>query len=243
MDCSDLREALSARIDGEDPGLPDDVLDRHVAGCPACRAWVERASALRRVTLIREAPRVPDLTERILTEVPAPDPARWGLRLALAVVALVQSGLGLAELMGADVGHAEHGGLVAAVHLGNESGAWNVAVGIGLLWAALRPSAASGLLPTLSGFVVLLGIMSGLDLASGQVSAGRVVSHGLIVIGVGLLYAVHRAEKSRAPAPPSADGLPEPGDTRTSSGPVEGPASTRPRRRSFPHRPTGHRAA
>ncbi|MGW5748974.1 zf-HC2 domain-containing protein, partial [Amycolatopsis sp. NPDC003861] len=133
MNCSDLRESLSARIDGEQPVVAADALDRHLAGCPACRAWQEEATALRRATLVREAPRVPDLTARILAEVPAPQPQQWGLRLALGLVALVQSGLGLAELLGTDVGDAGHGGLLAAAHLGNESAAWNVAVGIGLL--------------------------------------------------------------------------------------------------------------
>ncbi|MEV6448581.1 hypothetical protein [Amycolatopsis sp. NPDC051716] len=36
--------------------------------------------------------------------------------MALGLAALVQSGLGPAELPGADVGHAGHGGLAAAVH-------------------------------------------------------------------------------------------------------------------------------
>ncbi|WP_239071810.1 zf-HC2 domain-containing protein, partial [Amycolatopsis sp. SID8362] len=201
-----MRESISARIDGEQPMVPDNVLDRHLAGCPACRGWQERASALRRLTLVREAPRVPDLTARILAEAPVPMPQRWSLRLALGLVALMQSGLGLAELLGADIGH---GGLAAAVHLGNESAAWNVAVGIGLLWAALYPSAAAGLLPALGGFVVVLGIVSGVDLSAGHAATDRVVSHGLVVAGVALLFAVRR-QQARHPAPSPADRLPAP---------------------------------
>ncbi|MCR6487884.1 zf-HC2 domain-containing protein [Amycolatopsis sp. OK19-0408] len=240
MNCSDLRESLSARIDGEQPAVADDVLDRHLAGCPACRDWQERATALRRATLVREAPRVPDLTARILAEVPAPRPEPWRLRVALGLVALVQSGLGLAELLGADVGHAAHGGLV---HLGNESAAWNVAVGIGLLWAALRPSAAAGLLPALGGFVVVLGVVSGVDLSTGQVAIDRVASHALVVAGVALLFAV-RQQHARQPAPPSADRVPAPGASGTGeSGDVVGGVPERPQRRRFPQLPTGRRAA
>ncbi len=243
VNCSDLRESLSARIDGEQPAVADEVLDRHLTGCPACRAWQERAIALRRATLVREAPRVPDLTARILAEVPAPRPEPWRLRVALGLVALVQSGLGLAELLGADVGHAAHGGLVAAAHLGNESAAWNVAVGIGLLWAALRPSAAAGLLPALGGFVVVLGIVSGVDLTTGQVAADRVASHGLVVAGVALLFAV-RQQYARRPAPPSADRVPAPDANRTGES-GDGPSGVpgRPQRRRFPQLPTGRRAA
>ncbi|WP_242546946.1 zf-HC2 domain-containing protein [Amycolatopsis sp. MtRt-6] len=238
-----MRESLSARIDGEQPVVADDVLDRHLAGCPECRAWQERAIALRRMTLIREAPAVPDLTARILAEVPAPRPQPWRLRVALGLVALVQSGLGLAELTGVDVGHAVHGGLAAA-HLGNESAAWNVAVGIGLLWAALRPSAAAGLLPALGGFVVVLGIVSGFDLSTGQVAAGRVASHALVVAGVALLFAVRR-QHARQPAPPSADRVPAPEDGRTgrSDDEVAGGPPGQPQQRRFPQLPTGRRAA
>ncbi|MFJ7217760.1 zf-HC2 domain-containing protein [Amycolatopsis sp. NPDC098790] len=240
MNCSDSRESLSARIDGEEPAVAEDVLDRHLAGCPECRAWQGRATALRRAALVREAPRVPDLTARILAEVPAPRPRPWRLRVALGLVALVQSGLGLAELLGADVGHAVHGG---PAHLGNESAAWNVAVGVGLLWAALRPSAAAGLLPALGGFVVLLGIVSGVDLSAGQVAVDRVASHALVVAGVALLFAVRR-QHSRQPAPPSADRVPAPGAGWTGrSGDVAGDEQGQPQRRRFPQLPTGRRAA
>lgn len=242
MSCSELRESLSARIDGEEPEVPGDVLDRHLAGCAACRAWQDQAITLRRQTLIREAPRVPDLTARILADVPAPRPQPWALRVALGLVALVQSGLGLAELLGTDVGHAGHG-LVAVAHLGNESAAWNVAVGIGLLWAALRPATASGLLPALAGFVVVLGIVSGVDLSAGQVDTTRVLSHGLVVAGVALLFAV-RGQHARQPAPLSADRLPAPGTTDVDepAAPAD-PARAAGRRKRFPQSPTGRHAA
>ncbi|WP_254896930.1 zf-HC2 domain-containing protein [Amycolatopsis sp. Hca4] len=246
MDCAELRESLSARIDGERPPLPDDVLDRHLAGCPDCRAWQERAAALRRLTVVREAPPVPDLTARILDGAPVPRPQRWGVRVALALVALVQSGLGLAELLGADVGHvghAGHGGFAAAVHLGNESAAWNVAVGIGLLWAALRPATAAGLLPALGGFVVVLGITSGVDLTTGEVAPDRVASHALVVAGLALLFAVRRQHKRR-PAPRSAGRLPLPGDDVTGTAGGSSPeAAEPPQRRRFRPRPTGRHVA
>ncbi len=52
MRCDRIREALSARIDGEDPGLPDGECDAHLGGCADCRAWQQRAYVLtRRVRL------------------------------------------------------------------------------------------------------------------------------------------------------------------------------------------------
>jgi predicted anti-sigma-YlaC factor YlaD len=244
VNCSDFREALSARIDGEAGPLRDPAVDRHLAGCPRCRAWQDDAVRLRRLLLVREVPRVPDLTERILTEVPAPSGQRWGLRIALALVALVQSGLGLAELLGTDVGHTEHGGMMAmAVHLGNESGAWNLAVGFGLLWAALRPATAAGLLPALTGFVVVLGLVSGVDLFGGQVTVARVLSHGLLVAGVGLLYGVRR--QHRRTSTPSPGTRVEPTVDEEVRLPWEAPAKVAGRspRRRFPHLPASRRAA
>lgn len=244
VNCSDFREALSSRIDGETSPLPDPVVDRHLAGCPQCRAWQDDAVRLRRLLLVREAPRVPDLTERILTEVPAPPAQRWGLRIALALVALVQSGLGLAELLGADVGHAEHGGMLAmAVHLGNESAAWNLAVGFGLLWAALRPATASGLLPALAGFVAVLGLMSGIDLADGQVALSRVLSHGLLVAGVGLLYGVRRRHRRTSTPGPSTRAENTTHDEVTLGWEPSATKSTGGARRRFPHLPASRRRA
>jgi predicted anti-sigma-YlaC factor YlaD len=237
--CSDIRESLSARIDGETAALPEAVLDRHVEGCPDCRSWQEQALRLRRTMLVREAPVVPDLSARILADVPAPRAEKWGVRIALAVVALAQSGLGLAELLGEGDAHAGHG---AATHLSNESAAWNVAVGIGLLWAALRPRAAGGLLPAFGGFVLVLGILSAIDASGGQVTTGRLLSHSLVVAGVGLLFAVHRQVR-RTPVPGP--------DLRTAIGPGDdialpgaGPlAAPKPGRRGYPQRPAGRRHA
>ncbi len=199
---------------------------------------------LRRAMLVREAPNVPDLTARILAETPVPRGQRWGLRLALALVAFAQCGLGFAELLGADPGHAGHGAMMAmSAHLSNESAAWNLALGIGLAWAALLPATAAGLLPVLTGFVVVLGVVSGIDLSDGQVTAGRLLSHGLVVAGLGLLYAVRRRQaRTPAPAPAGRDSVPGYDDVGLSGPAPSVPSEPEPRRR-FPHLPASRRAA
>jgi len=50
MQCDRLREAISARIDGEAPGLPDSALDAHLGVCDGCRGWQQRAHAVTRRT-------------------------------------------------------------------------------------------------------------------------------------------------------------------------------------------------
>ena len=48
MECDSIRVALSAALDGEDPGVPADVVRAHLDGCADCRAWQERQHALTR---------------------------------------------------------------------------------------------------------------------------------------------------------------------------------------------------
>ena len=46
MRCDDVHEALSARLDGEAATQPDALIDAHLAGCAACRAWLVRAEGV-----------------------------------------------------------------------------------------------------------------------------------------------------------------------------------------------------
>ncbi|MGW4526291.1 zf-HC2 domain-containing protein [Amycolatopsis sp. NPDC004378] len=227
MRCEDCREALSARLDGEEePASPDE----HLTSCAACRAWFARASDLRREMLLRPAPRVPDLTAAILERTPAPSGEGWGLRIALAVVAIAQLGLAFGQLLDA------HG----VVHLDHESGAWNMAVGIGLLVAVFRPRTAGGQLPLLAGFVGVLLVLSAGDLAAGQVTVARLATHVLVVAGLALLWAVHRAHRDRhapLPAATADDGTGVGGST------VDAPATGRPRPRPFRRQAHGRHAA
>ncbi|MFE6780259.1 zf-HC2 domain-containing protein [Streptomyces sp. NPDC057702] len=50
--CSDIRTALSARVDGEalPPGVSGPALDAHLRGCAECQLWERRVRALREWT-------------------------------------------------------------------------------------------------------------------------------------------------------------------------------------------------
>ena len=228
MRCEDCREALSARLDGEAEPVPPDA---HLASCAECRAWLTGAERLRRAMLLRPAPPVPDLTAAILERTPAPSGERWGRRIALAVVAIAQLGLAFAQLLGT-----AHGG----IHLGHESGAWNLAVGIGLLTAALLPRTAGGQLPLLTGFVGVLLVLSAGDLAAGQVTLSRLSTHLLVVLGLALLYAVHLGHRDRGTPLPAATAD---DDAATSGSTVDAPAAGRARPRPFRRQAHGRHAA
>ncbi|HEY3477364.1 MAG TPA: zf-HC2 domain-containing protein [Streptomyces sp.] len=242
VDCALIRESLSATLDGEAGPLPDADVEHHLHSCGACRAWQTQAALLRR-SLVRQAPVVPDLTEAILAVAPHPVREKWAARVALAIVGLVQSGLGFAEFLLPDETHAGHGGL-GAIHLSNESAAWNLALGIGLLWAALRPRAAGAQLPLFGGFALVLGVISVVDVSGGQVTAGRLLTHVFLVAGLVLLYLVHREQRRQpAPAPLTADALGA-GDDDVRLPEQETPARLNVVRAKFPRRPASrHRAA
>jgi predicted anti-sigma-YlaC factor YlaD len=160
--------------------------------------------------------RTPDLTASILTTVGVPVPRsrpqrflRWvsrdhPWRAALAVTALAQLALGLSQIFG--IGH-DHGGMVMGTeamtgHLFNESTAWNLAVGVGFLFAAWRPAATNGLLPVLATFTGLLTVFVITDSIAGQVTAERVASHAIIAVGVLVTVMVrHRDNDTGSPTP------------------------------------------
>lgn len=199
MPCHTFREALSARLDGEAPGLDDSAIDDHLHTCRSCVAWADELATLHRMVRVREAERVPDLTAAILGKAPAPaarrspladpvSPVRW----ALFVVALTQLVLaGPALLLGEDSG--------ATVHVARELGSFDVALAVGLLVAAWQPARAWGLLPVVAALALVMGGTAVLDVARGTASSLGEVHHVLDLAGVALLWWVARDERLGLP--------------------------------------------
>ncbi|QUH01650.1 zf-HC2 domain-containing protein [Saccharopolyspora erythraea] len=200
MNCESCRISISARLDGEDGTAPDEQVDAHLESCAACRAWQAKAAMLTRGLRVRPASPTPDLVDAVLAHAPRRR-HRAVPRVALAVVAVAQLLLGALQMLGLGP-HAHHG---MSAHLFNESTAWNLAVGAGLLWAAARTRAVSGMLPLLSVFLVVLTGFSLHDLLAGVVSVDRVASHGLMLLGLGLLYTVHRTSSGGHPGGATAE--------------------------------------
>jgi predicted anti-sigma-YlaC factor YlaD len=194
MECTPIREALSARLDGEDLGLPDEAVDRHLATCAGCRAWSEELSTLHRLVRVREAEPVPDLSAAIVDAYRPADAARRtgvrsllgqaisGPRWALLVVALTQLVLAGPALFGDDPG--------ATVHVAREVGSFDVALAIGLLVAALQPARAWGLLPVAAALAAVMCGTALLDVADGRVSSVGEAHHLLDLAGVAFLWLV-----------------------------------------------------
>src|SRR3984885_5224472 len=95
MDCTTAREAISARLDGERSDVEPDLVEAHLASCPACRAWREQAHEItRRARLVAARGSAPG--DQLLAAVAAAyrAPAWWrsaGVsRVGLVAVAVAQ---------------------------------------------------------------------------------------------------------------------------------------------------------
>jgi predicted anti-sigma-YlaC factor YlaD len=183
MMCSQVRTALSARLDGEDPGLGAEVLDDHLAGCAGCRQWQERAAAF---TPMLRVP-TPDLTEAVLARFAANQAAdraaviatraRWTdtVRLALGGFAAVQLLLALPGVLGLEGSHAHHE--VAAV-------------AVAFLLAAFKPALARPYAPVavvLAGCLVLSAV---LELSRGEATISHQAGHLMTIVPTAMLVAL-----------------------------------------------------
>lgn len=194
--CDRFREAVSARLDGEPLAMSATALDAHLDTCRECARWAYEAARVSRFARLDPTP-VPDLSAAITTAIALPARRvlrrRHLLRAALLVVSLIQLGIGLPALTGDSVG------MAMSMHAAHEAAAWNLAIAVAFAAAASFPRRASGLVPLLSTFVVVLGVLSARDIAAGTVTLARLGTHGAVVVGLLLLIALDRAERALPP--------------------------------------------
>jgi predicted anti-sigma-YlaC factor YlaD len=183
MSCTRIRHAVSAQLDGEEPGLDPVIIEQHLATCVGCRAFAADAETLHRSIRLAPAPAIPDLTPGILAAIGTEDgvgDTQRALRWILAALALVQIAVAVpALILGNDAN--------LPVHTARHLGSFDVAVAVGFLFAAWRPSRIPGLLPVVTALVVCLVGSSMLDVVSGNTAALSEAHHvtdfaGLVVV-------------------------------------------------------------
>ncbi|MEU8252799.1 zf-HC2 domain-containing protein [Micromonospora inaquosa] len=244
MGCEQWREVLSAQLDGEETAAELTAVQGHLDGCAECRAWFTAAAAVTRRVRTRLVVEVPDRTAAILAATAtAPAQKPWwrrltgrgrsvaGLRAAFGrgpLVAVLRSALGLLGAVQLVLGLAQVGRGATAdhlhptgQHLWHESAAWNVAVGAGFLFVAMRRSPPAGLLPMLSAFVGTLLLLSVNDLATGSVGGERLISHGFLVVGY--LITVLLSRPGLRPGGPAPQRQPAPSRWRFGADEVDRP--------------------
>jgi predicted anti-sigma-YlaC factor YlaD len=197
--CDDARLGLSARLDGEDPGVPDAVLDAHVEICSACEAWLDRAAAVSRRLRLKVSEPTTDLAPAVVERVGDPAvmsrPSRPLARVGLGLTALLQLALSLPALL---MGQED-----AGVHVARELGVMDVALAIGVLAAAWRPWRAAGMLPVVAALAVGLSATTVVDIVGGEIPAVAEIPHLLALVEVALLWRLRVAgvppRRSRPP--------------------------------------------
>ena len=194
MDCSVWIAGLSARADGEDPGVDERLLDGHLDGCASCRHFAAEVAALRRRTLLEPAGPMADLAPRVVKLNAVADRAgRWGLvRGLLALVALEMVLVAVPDLLAA---HADGG---EAAHASRHLGAFAIAYAVGLLVVVVRPARARAMLPVTMVLAGALAVTAALDVAQGRVPMAGELGHLPEMLSVVLVWWLARPARVAA---------------------------------------------
>ena len=178
MDCDVWQTAISARADGEDPGVDERLLDAHLAGCAACRSFASLIDGSRRRLSMQMAPEMPDVSRRVSKLTAMADRAsRWGIvRALLVVIAVEVIVLSVPSLFDSDNHDARH------------LGAFSIAYGVSLLVVVVRPARARTVLPVATVLAGALLITAVIDLVRGAVPLTDETTHLPELISVLLVW-------------------------------------------------------
>ena len=200
MECERVQAAISARLDGERPGLSDDVVADHLRRCVACRTYAAAVEAH-----VRPGGPVPvptdgidgvdgtagtDAVERTADDVRARvvgaageidrSGVWWVLRALLFLVACGYLITAVPELLFSSDPH--HG------HLAHHLGAFEAAYGVGLIFVAARPAKARAMVPFTATLAVGMGVMAVVDIYRGEAFPLSELSHVLEIAGLVLVW-------------------------------------------------------
>lgn len=206
MDHERIQAEISARLDGEEPRIPDDVLEAHLAGCADCRSFYAEARALSDVlgSTRSDSQEVQqpaaDLTASILASVEQEwrrssmaRLASFALsRIALAVLAVLYLGWGvwfLADSAGLLEASAESGVMAADAEpeLANllvQGAAMRLALALALFFAAWRPRLALGLLPFVGSYTMFSLGFAMRDVALGTATLTQLTGLSVLIATV-----------------------------------------------------------
>lgn len=184
--CARARDALSARLDGEDDDADRTLLEAHLPRCADCRGHAERLAAATRQVRLAAPAEVPDLSAAIVRTAgdrlagrAAVRHERLGqLRTVLSLAGLVQVVLAIGSLA------------ASGAHSGRDLAALELALGASFLLAATRPHLAGGLVPVI-GLVTLASVATVVvEVAAGGVSLLSELTHLVPVVALPVARAI-----------------------------------------------------
>lgn len=195
MNCEHYRLGISARLDGEDAGIDDATLARHLAGCDACRRFESEAIALTRtvrVSMTAETP--PDRAATIMAAINAeraPAARRFdpqALRAGLIALAVIQMALAVPILLfGREAG--------ASVHIAREVGSFDFALAVGFFFVGWRPARAYGMLPLVAALVGCLAVTTAVDVVRGTATLLNESAHLVDLMGLAAVWSLARTDR------------------------------------------------
>ena len=182
--CGAFRELASAAVDDELTSVDERRLAEHVAGCPSCATYVDRLASLTRAVRLRPVIAEVDLTQRILARSRPPRLGRGGwLRPALAWVGVVIAAQSVGPFVLGEIDG-------TPTHIARHVGASALALAIGLLYAAWRPTRAFGLLPFVAALFGATVVATVLDTVTGDRTPTAEAVHLAELVGMVLLWFV-----------------------------------------------------
>lgn len=172
---------ISAHIDAAAAPAEWADAESHLATCAVCRTWQATAEAVNRALRVRPVEAVPDLASAVLAR-SHPTWRGWGswVRWALGAVATI-------ELVLATSGFLAGRG-AATVHDARHIGSFGSAIAIGLLYVAIRPERAFGLLPIVVALSVTMSVSAVIDVTHGRTTGFAEAHHALEVSGLLLVW-------------------------------------------------------
>jgi len=199
--CDQIREALSAWLDGEETGVPEGALEAHLATCRACGEWLAEVEEVTRV-MLAQASEAPDLTAPILATVRADAQTtlaslatrrrrRSLMRVALGLTAVLQLAMALPILLG----------LGDIAHISREAASFDIAVAVGFTLAAWRPGLARAFVPVAFVLAGCLMLSSALDILDGAARFAHETSHVAALAQAALLWGLSRNNGPLLPRP------------------------------------------
>lgn len=155
---------ISAGLDGELSATETSALAAHLDSCAECRRLESSLLIHHRLVRVGSIDEIPDLAPRVLAIAHPPRLGRRGwVRQALAVIGLTELVIALPALIFGDDGG-------APVHVARHAGSLGAALGFALLYVALKPTRAYGLLPFVASLAAFMFASSILDLVFDRAS-------------------------------------------------------------------------
>jgi predicted anti-sigma-YlaC factor YlaD len=174
--CGEIRESISASLDGEAARLAPAEIELHLAGCDACRQWREAAHEVTRQYRLQAAHAPEPAPAALRSAAVAGMPHRRSWVLVLARVALAAVGVAQIIITGKLL-------LAGDIDSFRDLGALGVALGVGYLVAAVRPYRAIGMRAIVATAALLLVSSAGLDLVRHRTTISDESPHLFAVAG------------------------------------------------------------